>query len=734
MNDIERRIWEGRTTVVLGTRSVPLASKSGATIVRIACDLPRESFGPLLALDKRVAFLLGDATEPLLEQARAQVFELGRRVLGDVSPSKGTVGHVVAAANRLSKGPAAIVFDAVEAADEATLEALALIVSKPGWLKVPLLLGIGPLEPEGAAVRRLVEAVEKAGGPAAVLRSTPPVRDKAQLSATALPETTRFVVRAASVVGAAFELPLLAELVDQDPLEVLVHLQHAKDAGLELDDRGDGTFVLDPSQAAALRDGLLPSLRALLHRRAAELLTPRADVSPPPAPPPPAPPPPVSPPAPQPPAERDDDEPAPDDPVRAPFEPKPREAVREMKSPLSSEPGESARTLRPERSDGFGPAPSKPEEHLRASEHHLEGGDLWRAIEQGLLAAAKSASLGAHGRAEALALRAIEATRGLPPSNRSRLLEARALAMLGRVRLEGYAPTDTFDLSSAVEPLEAAQKRLLPSDPPELTIEVAELLAATHCDKGDAASLDRALAVLVEASRALLAAGNGAQATRLLNDQAAVYLRMADPVRAMALLEQAREVFERRAASDPVARRELAETDHLIARIPLHVAARPGRRDDAYARALDHAISAKRSFAELGEAISAARVEETMGRLELGRGRLEEAIEHLKLALAEQDRLSDLVGLARTSAALSSTLLAADRASDALALLADSVELNHQKGSAIGVAYNRRAFDAIAHELRGAPGSAALLGEVRGRLERAEHDLGAIHLPGERDP
>jgi tetratricopeptide (TPR) repeat protein len=350
-----------------------------------------------------------------------------------------------------------------------------------------------------------------------------------------------------------------------------------------------------------------------------------------------------------------------------------------------------------------------------------------------LLAATKAATLGAHAQAEMLAKRAVDATSELPPSDATRALRARALMVLGRVRLEGFAPTETFDLESALEPLERA-RRELGAGPPELRVEIAQLLAAAHCERGDMGSLERALAVLVDTSQALLAAGQGGLATRLFNDQAAVYLRMGDPVRAMALLEQSREVYERRGNDDAVAVRELAETDHLIARIPLHVRARPGREDDALSRALDHAVAARRAFVRLGDVFSAARVEETMGRLELARGRLERAVEHLRHALAEQDRLADLVGLARTSAALSSALLDAGRGDDALALLADAIDLNHQKGSSIGVAYNRRAFEALAARVAPGPEAARALAQVRRTREAAQRDLGALSLPGERDP
>jgi hypothetical protein len=60
-------------------------------------------------------------------------------------------------------------------------------------------------------------------------------------------------------------------------------------------------------------------------------------------------------------------------------------------------------------------------------------------------------------------------------------------------------------------------------------------------------------------------------AARLLNDQAAIYVSLGDPVRATHLLERPRELFEGRLrshADDVMAVEELAETHHLLARLP----------------------------------------------------------------------------------------------------------------------------------------------------------------------
>ena len=82
VQSLESRIARGLPTVVLGSSHVVLPPKVEGPILRVSCDVPRETFGPLLQLTQRIGLLLGE-TQPLLETARNQVFELGRRVLGD---------------------------------------------------------------------------------------------------------------------------------------------------------------------------------------------------------------------------------------------------------------------------------------------------------------------------------------------------------------------------------------------------------------------------------------------------------------------------------------------------------------------------------------------------------------------------------------------------------------------------------------------------------------------------
>jgi tetratricopeptide (TPR) repeat protein len=178
---------------------------------------------------------------------------------------------------------------------------------------------------------------------------------------------------------------------------------------------------------------------------------------------------------------------------------------------------------------------------------------------------------------------------------------------------------------------------------------------------------------------------------------------------------------------------EMAETDHLFARVPLHVQARPGREGDALTMGLDHALAAERAYKKLDLRRELGRVRETMGRLELRKGRLDRAREHLTAAVQLEESIGDLVGLARSTAALSELLAATGRYEEALGVLGDSVALNVEKGSPIGLAYNRRAFDALARAADGAGNASAALGQVEQELAEAEALLGRMKVPGETD-
>ncbi|XXT23026.1 hypothetical protein WME94_15900 [Sorangium sp. So ce429] len=369
----------------------------------------------------------------------------------------------------------------------------------------------------------------------------------------------------------------------------------------------------------------------------------------------------------------------------------------------------------------------------RAAAHLTEAGELEEAARRYRAAAAEAAAMGAYVQALSYGQKALSLLDGMPPTPARRRLRIGALAGIARVQWQAAGPDPAFTLAGALEVLDAARALLAPGDPPELHAEVAALTASVCYDIGDLRSLERALEELTAASRLLLDAGDAIGSARLLNDQAAVYVRMGDPVRAAHLLTESRRVFEERARVDPVARVELAETDHLFARIPLHVAARPGRESDALSMGIDHALAAERTYKQLGDTRELARVWETIGRLELRKGRLDRATQRLTAAIEAEEGLGDLIGLARSTAALAEVLSAKGLHREALAVLAESMAMNLEKGSPLGLAYNRRALNALVPNISLQGEEAELLQKIAAQLAAAEAVLGHLKLPGEPD-
>ncbi|WP_437930429.1 hypothetical protein WMF37_14670 [Sorangium sp. So ce291] len=369
----------------------------------------------------------------------------------------------------------------------------------------------------------------------------------------------------------------------------------------------------------------------------------------------------------------------------------------------------------------------------RAAAHLTEAGELEEAARRYRAAAAEAAAMGAYAQALGYGQKALSLLDGMPPTPARRRLRIGALAGIARVQWQAAGPDPAFTLAGALEVLDAARALLAPGDPPELHAELAALTASVCYDIGDMRSLERALEELTTASRLLLDAGDALGSARLLNDQAAVYVRMGDPVRAAHLLTESRRVFEERARVDPVARVELAETDHLFARIPLHVVARPGRESDALSMGIDHALAAERTYKQLGDTRELARVWETIGRLELRKGRLDRATQRLTAAIEAEEALGDLIGLARSTAALAEVLSAKGLHREALAVLAESMAMNLEKGSPLGLAYNRRALNALVPNISLQGDEAELLRKIAAQLAAAEAVLGRLKLPGEPD-
>jgi tetratricopeptide (TPR) repeat protein len=296
----------------------------------------------------------------------------------------------------------------------------------------------------------------------------------------------------------------------------------------------------------------------------------------------------------------------------------------------------------------------------------------------------------------------------------------------GGLQWHGSLLGSAFTLQEALASLEAA-KAALPDDvPPEVVEQLAAVTAGVCYDVGDRDALQRALAELQESSHRLVQAGAMLPAARLLNDQAAIYMRLGDLVRATYLLSQAHERFEshlRQHPDDAIALEELAGTEHLLARLPLHVQVPPGRAEESYVRGLEHARAAEHIYQRLGQHRPLTRVWETTGRLALQQGYLEMAQERLMAALNLQQQLADVC-------------MMAGQYDDAVASLANSISLNAEKGSSIGLAFNRHALGALANVAVQAHGPDAerlwgALADLENRLAQAEAVLGRVGLPGE---
>lgn len=811
MHEVWSRVGEGKHVVVVGDPPPPPEATEGElrwVVVRVGCDGPWSTWGPLEDARRRIEALLGEQS-PRWDEALDRLGS-SARLLGDL-PEPTVEAMLVGVANRLAERhpqrAALVVTGLDDAAD--TVQALCDIVAREGWLRLPLVLGVARTPAEGSALAELVAAIE--GEPVAI--EAPPAPAKA-FDWSSLGSEGLLVMRAAAVVGRTFEAELVARLLGVSADAVLVRLQQAADLDAPLADHGGGRFSISEEAERALTQRVLPSLVERWHRRLGEILAVPTGPG----------------------VDADVDEPRADAPLRLTVVPVERgarttdipiaisgsgfedevestevdEGLDDMESrptnvsigaPASEvtvepealarpetaattepdpaparepDPGEtltygeifeptpeerlsSHRPSRPPEPPAFDPGTTsstmrlEPEEQerllagardqARAAHHLSEAGLPERAVEQYLAALRKVAARGDSRRALLIADQALSLLDRQPPSRARDLLHARVLAMAARVQWRGAGRGPELTLQGALESLDHAEHLVGPDGPLDLRTEIAQLIAGVCYDLGDISSLQRALDALTDAARGLMTAGEPVLAARLLNDQAAVYLRAGDPVRANHLLQQSRSVFDelhRERPDDPTVIIERAETEHLLARLPLHARLRAGREDDAYSLALGHARSAAEGYRRLGSGVEQGRVAETMGRLEAARGRHDRAAQHLDVALRTSRELGDMIGLARSTAALAELYIAAGRPAEALGALRESVAFNVDKGSPLGLAVNRRTLAslqrAVADDPRKAiPALALAIRDVEEALGRAEAMLGRVSVPGDTD-
>jgi tetratricopeptide (TPR) repeat protein len=744
-NDLWNAVWErvrsGEPAMVIGPH-LPPSVPSGVQVLRVSCEAAGGSGGPLAAVRRQIAQVLGDEPQPSGPTPGQLEAGLRRRLLGDL-PGPALEAQFVEACNRLadqSHARVVLVFEAIEAADAATIESLSQILRRRGWLRLPLLLIVHG-RPRGP-ITMLIEVMRQAYGEAAVIDGGGEglAREDAAPSVwAALPPDVLRVLRAGSVCGATFDAEMVAGLL-HEPLEsVLERLQEAADAGVPLADRGEGRFSLPAPAIEALQSRILPSLLNFWHVRLAEMLSgiqpsgqTRQPVQPPEG------------------ASMVELGSGAAPPVARPamsyagvFEPAPGAPPAEQTTPqvelpppLTAVP--ERHTEPPPMAGRPVPGPHTPQDQARAATHLQAAGRQEAAVDQYLAATREAAARGDVRRAYDLAVRALQVLEGLPASPRRALLRTQLLLEMGGLQWHGALLGAPFTLREALASLEAARAALPEGAPAEIEARLAATTAGVCYDLGDSDSLQRALEALTQVSRRLLSASEPLLAASLLNDQAAVYVRLGDPVRAAHLLEESRRLYEGRLQAQPdeiVAVEELADTRHLLARLPLHAPIRPGREMDAYVMSLEHARAAELAYRRLGQHGRLARVWETMGRLESRWGQYAAARERLSAAVDLQRQVGDVIGLARSTAALANVCSATGRLSEAVALLADSVTLNFQKGSPLGLAVNRRSLDdlvcAAARE-QGPEGERLrdAVAEVERRLAQAEAILGRMVLPG----
>jgi len=650
-----KRLARGEHVGIVADR-VPATPKGFPRVpLRVTCPAHERPRGPLLEARARLARIAEGAG--LVDAATLRLRQgLRRRLLGDWSNDADE--GIVDAINRaepLLERPRFLALDGVERCDEATVHLLRRAVSSPSWLRLPLLLVFRYVPTEGPAAAL---AADLGLDPALAVASTQEVPVEGLLTPRAA-----LVLRAAATVGPIFDVPAVARLVGATPLEVLVDLQEAVDAGFPLQDEADGRLSMPPEIARDLRHGLLPSLR----KAWGESLLDSGR------------------------------EPA----VTA--HPSPAREVGPPTTQREAAPGQPAADVAPDLRD------VRIEKLLQeAREAFLEGRDR---------------------KALTLAARAVANLEGLPPTPQRRMLRIELYADLAQYKRESSGDAPGTRLADALVLAQGAEELLDAEDPVDLAAGVHALVGSLCYDLGDPESLRTGLDAFSAAIRLLEKTGKPVEAARLLNDQAAVWIRLGDPVRATQLMRTSREIFEERAETDPEARIELAETDHLLARLPFHLGARPGLETMAIETAIDHGERAAAAYEALDRIPELARVWETLGRLELARDQLETAAERLLEAVAVQQKIGDVLGLARTTAALSDGLARADRIPEALSLLADSIELNMRQGTPLGLAHNRHALETLRSGNGSDPRLTLAMDQIGTLLDRAQSIVGRMELP-----
>ncbi|MEY4543971.1 MAG: hypothetical protein RL685_166 [Pseudomonadota bacterium] len=695
----------------------------------VQCDFAR----PRAVLDETRRCLdrvLGPSPHPLLDAAALHLRAgLRRHLLGEAPENTNASRYAELFDRAAATGQTriALLLRDVDRADPSSLELLLQLFGGTRLPKLPMLLSFDSARPAGAAGRLLdqlrhvlpTDAFFWQSAPVdPLLEALPPTLPSGWLSLRA---PVRGLLRASAIIGDRFESAILSQLFEVDEPTVLAALQEAVDHGIAIEDGGHGNLRFEHSLGEALRTHTLPSLARAWHEQLAQLFG--------------------GPPAPvelTEPMASTTAQAAPESESETSFEaqraaatatPDAGVAALATEAPLdlaaADEPQDanSRAVVAPDATQCFGEAsdPIAPAQDPRREEwwqqleadllatrtasaparelaqavsepraaSHAAAAGLWELAGEQHLAAAQRASLaGAHVEALEHTGQALLAAARIADRERSRQVRSRALLLTGHSRWQYRGPNDEFSLAAALEPLARCRALLTESDPAELRAELGVLIANVQYDLGTPEALEQALRELTLAGQLLLDAGQPLEAARLLNDEAAVWVKLGDPVRANYLLTRSRDVFSRVAGSHPQARTELAETEHLLARLLLHAVPRPGRERDALQLGVQHALAAEETYREGGQPRQLGRVWETLGCLELRLGHLDAASHRLREAHQLQQQLGDSIGLARSSAALAAMLAERHEYPAALQWLGESIALNSAKGSVAGLELN----------------------------------------------
>jgi len=715
-----KRLSDGEHVVLCGAGPIPLPDPARINLSWVDCEAHPEPGGTMAAARRRIDRDLG--INPWVDLAARRLgASLRRHLLGEATEDIDAARdeHAFRRTAPSASGPRrALLLSGVDGADESSIQRLTRLFAgeqRPTW---PLLVRFDASDPTGAA-RGLLEQLERVLPAQAIFQGAAAASaagDRVTLAdalAQVSAESLR-VLRAAAIVGDRFELETVAELLELDQLAVLEAVQEASDRGLSLEDRGQGVFRFPPGAASALRAGTLPALAGAWHRRLSELfgglpapLRAPADAGSSAAPA----------------ASTGDSTKGPatlrDGGSLLAVPPEAAPAAEDQRAAswwrrLTAE----ATTARPTERCVGGIAQREPAQGIddaRAARHAEAASLPESAARRYLSLAMTEMSGGRYAAALDAAGRAVAAVEGVAEPSRS-WLEATAWFVVGQCRWRAGG-SERGSLDTALEALERARERAALGPHAELQAGIASMIANVCYDVGTPAALERALVEITRGSELWLEAGHPLDAARLLNDEAAIWVKRGNAVRANQLLMRSRDVFGRLARNHPVARLELLETEHLLARLMLQSAAQAGRDDDLAQLGIEHALVAEAGYRAQNGPRELGRVWETLGRLELRRGRLDAAVAWLERALRLQREIGDTIGSARSSGALSEAFAAAQDYPRALDRLAESVAFNSEKGAAAGLQQNLSSLRRLEAALPGALVEQA--GAIGRRLVRA---------------